>query len=82
MFVHWPRTHFVVKKQKETLKQTQCVTTNNKGNDISYVGPSGRAVCSTGHDRLDADIVNSNPAQGMDVCPHLSVFVQADNSSN
>jgi hypothetical protein len=34
---------------------------------------SGRAVWGVGLGRLVAGIVGSNPAQGMDVCPHLSV---------
>jgi hypothetical protein len=35
--------------------------------------PGGRAVCDVGLDRLVADIMGWNPAQGMDVCPRLSV---------
>jgi hypothetical protein len=37
-------------------------------------GHSGRAVWGVGLGRLVAGIVGSNPAQGMDVCPHLSVL--------
>jgi hypothetical protein len=35
---------------------------------------SGRAVGGVGLGRLVAGIVGSNPAQGMDVCPRLSVL--------
>jgi hypothetical protein len=53
-------------------------------------GHSGRAVWGVGLGRLIAGIVGSNPAQGMDVCPRLSVLCcpvwvealrQADHSS-
>jgi hypothetical protein len=37
-------------------------------------GHSGRAVWGVGRGRLVAGIVGSNPAQGMDVCPRLSVL--------
>jgi hypothetical protein len=37
-------------------------------------GHSGRAVWGVGLGRLVAGIVGSNPAQGMDVCPRISVF--------
>jgi hypothetical protein len=37
-------------------------------------GYSGRAVWGVGLGRLVAGIVGSNPAQGMDVCPRLSVL--------
>jgi hypothetical protein len=37
-------------------------------------GHSGRAVWDVGLDRLDSGIIGSNPAQGMDVCPRLSVL--------
>jgi hypothetical protein len=39
-----------------------------------YAGHSGRAVWSVGLGWLVAGIVGSNPAQGMDVCPHLPVL--------
>jgi hypothetical protein len=42
--------------------------------DLECAGHSGRAVWSVGSYRSDAGIVGSNPAQGMDVCPHLSVL--------
>jgi hypothetical protein len=35
---------------------------------------SGRAVWGLGLDRLDTGIVGSKLAQGMDVCPRLSVL--------
>jgi hypothetical protein len=35
---------------------------------------SGRAILGVGLGRLVAGIVGSNPAQGMDVCPRLSVL--------
>jgi hypothetical protein len=44
---------------------------------VSYkicAGHSGRAVWGIDLDRFDAEIVGSNPAKGMDVCPRLSVF--------
>jgi hypothetical protein len=37
-------------------------------------GLSGCAVWGVGLDRSDTGIVGSNPAQGMDVCPRLSVL--------
>jgi hypothetical protein len=37
-------------------------------------GYSGRAVWGVGLGRLVAGIVSSNPSQGMDVCPRLSVL--------
>jgi hypothetical protein len=37
-------------------------------------GHNCRAVWGVVHDRSDTGIVGSNPAQGMDVCPRLSVF--------
>jgi hypothetical protein len=37
-------------------------------------GPSNRAVYGIGFDPLDAEIVGSNAAQGMDVCHRLSVL--------
>jgi hypothetical protein len=37
-------------------------------------GHSGRAVWGVGLGRLVTRIVGSNPAQGMDVCPSLSVL--------
>jgi hypothetical protein len=37
-------------------------------------GHSGRAVWGVGLGRLVAGIMGSNPAQGMDVCPRLSVL--------
>jgi hypothetical protein len=37
-------------------------------------GHSGRAVWGVGLGRLVAGIVGSNPTQGMDVCPRLSVL--------
>jgi hypothetical protein len=37
-------------------------------------GHSGREVWGVGLGRLIAGIVGSNPAQGMDVCPRLSVL--------
>jgi hypothetical protein len=37
-------------------------------------GHSGRAVWGVGLGRLVAEIVGSNPTQGMDVCPRLSVL--------
>jgi hypothetical protein len=37
-------------------------------------GPSGRAVRGLGLGRLVAGIVGSNPAQGMDVCPRVSML--------
>jgi hypothetical protein len=40
----------------------------------SQVGHSGRAVWGVGLGRLVAGTVSSNPAQGMDVCPRLSVL--------
>jgi hypothetical protein len=40
----------------------------------SVAGHSGRAVSGVGLGRLVAGIVGSNPAQGMDVCPRLSVL--------
>jgi hypothetical protein len=41
---------------------------------VDSVGHSGRAVWSVGLGRLVAGIVGSIPAQGMDVCPRLSVL--------
>jgi hypothetical protein len=44
-------------------------------------GHSGRAVWGVGFGRLVAGIVSSNPVQGMDICPRLSVLccpVQAE----
>jgi hypothetical protein len=37
-------------------------------------GHSGRAVWGVGLGQLVAGIVGLNPAQGMDVCPRLSVL--------
>jgi hypothetical protein len=37
-------------------------------------GHSGRVIWDVGLGRLIAGIVGSNPAQGMDVCPRLSVL--------
>jgi hypothetical protein len=42
--------------------------------NIILAGHSGRAVWGVCLGRLVAGIVGSNPAQGMDVCPRLSVF--------
>jgi hypothetical protein len=39
-----------------------------------FSGHSGCAVWGVGHGRLVAGIVGSNPAQGVDVCPRLSVL--------
>jgi hypothetical protein len=41
-------------------------------------GPSGLAVSGVVLNRLDAEIVRSNAAEGMDVCPHLSGVVCAE----
>jgi hypothetical protein len=41
---------------------------------IFFAGHSGRAVWGVGLGRLVAGVVGSNPAQGMDVCPRLSVL--------
>jgi hypothetical protein len=41
---------------------------------LCRAGHSGRAVWDVGLGRLVAGIVGSNPAQGMDVCPRLSVL--------
>jgi hypothetical protein len=43
-------------------------------NQSINAGHSGRAVRGVRLGRLVAGIVGSNPAQGMDVCPHLSVL--------
>jgi hypothetical protein len=40
----------------------------------SIAGHSGREVSGAGLGRLVAGIVGSNPSQGMDVCPRLSVL--------
>jgi hypothetical protein len=37
-------------------------------------GPSGRVVWGVGLDRFHAEIVGSNPALGMDVCPRLFII--------
>jgi hypothetical protein len=37
-------------------------------------GHSGQAVWGVGLDRWDTGILGSNPAQGVDVCPRLSVL--------
>jgi hypothetical protein len=34
----------------------------------SSAGPSDRTVCGVRLDRLDAEIMGSNPTQGMDEC--------------
>jgi hypothetical protein len=39
-----------------------------------FAGYSGRAFWGVGVGRLVAGIVGSNPAQGMDVCPRVSVL--------
>jgi hypothetical protein len=39
-----------------------------------WAGHSGRAVWGVGLGRLVTGIVGSNPTQGMDVCPPLSVL--------
>jgi hypothetical protein len=41
---------------------------------IIMAGHSGRAVWDVGLGRLVAGIVGSNPTQGTDVCPRLSVL--------
>jgi hypothetical protein len=41
---------------------------------VTIAGHSSRAVWGVGLGRLVAGIVGSNPAQGMDVCPRLSVL--------
>jgi hypothetical protein len=41
---------------------------------VLLAGHSGRAVWDVGLGRLVAEIRGSNPAQGMDVCPRLSVL--------
>jgi hypothetical protein len=41
---------------------------------FATAGHSGRAVWGVDLGRLIAGIVGSNPAQGMDVCPRLSVL--------
>jgi hypothetical protein len=41
---------------------------------IIIAGHSGRAVRGLGLGRLIAGILGSNPAQGMNVCPRLSVL--------
>jgi hypothetical protein len=38
------------------------------------VGQNGRAVWGVGLDRSDTGIAGSDPAQGMDACPHRSVL--------
>jgi hypothetical protein len=37
-------------------------------------GPNCSALWGEGRDRLDDQVVGSKPAEGMDVCPHLSVL--------
>jgi hypothetical protein len=41
---------------------------------LYFAGHSGHAVWGVGLGRLVAGIVGSNPTQGMDVCPRLSVL--------
>jgi hypothetical protein len=35
---------------------------------------SGSRAKGVGISRLDTEVVGSNPAQGMDICPHLTVL--------
>jgi hypothetical protein len=38
-------------------------------------GPSGRAVCGVGLDRLEAETMGPNPVEGMDDSPQLFVII-------
>jgi hypothetical protein len=41
---------------------------------VTTPGSNGRSVWSIGFDRFDAEILGSDPAYCMDVCPRISVF--------
>jgi hypothetical protein len=61
---------FPSKHSNTSLRKRNIHTFHND----STAGHSGRAIWGVGLGWLVAGIVGSNPAQGMDVCPRLSVL--------
>jgi hypothetical protein len=79
LFILWLSTGFLliipfetIAKQPDAIKRLLWPEPSPKVFS-GYLG-RGRAVWGVGLCRLVAGIVGSNPAQGMDVCPRLSVL--------